>query len=337
MFDFIKNILNPGSTPPQKKEEVYVEVSLEDENKEIENKGGIQIPKNLHITKAKEIEDAIQSKKEYDAETALIEEYSDPKLETLDEKLAGTDSVYELSEADFKKQQEEEKMAQEAAYQKAINPEKETVDLSATQTAEEIIAARDVENKTGEEKLHELYKQKQELAKEFPEFAKTDKTITQSDIVSDISDLNKIKKQDTENIGIQSDLKYLYRGIAYFLGAAFFTMLAFFVFRYAENYIYSTQTTTETRFVFDNPIVRADDSRAISLEIGAVRQTIKNTVMQILFNEEVKLGRLTIVAPSYLKEKMIDGVRSYSPEQLRGDDFFFVFAESATLALRSIV
>ena len=125
------------------------------------------------------------------------------------------------------------------------------------------------------------------------------------------------------------------RGVAYTFGALCLIGISYLVYQYATVYVHSKATVTQTAFVFDNSLVRADNTRTMSVEAGVSREVIHNSIVQTLRNEDLKVDKVTIVVPSYLRESTQDGKKVFVSELMRADDFLFTFAPSAPLALRT--
>jgi hypothetical protein len=135
---------------------------------------------------------------------------------------------------------------------------------------------------------------------------------------------------------IKDDSKHIFKGVSYFIFALIFIFLAFLVFKYADVFINRKVNTENKTFVIDNDLIRADNSRVISIESGAKLSAIRDTVLPVMQNEEVKLGLVTVVSPSYLRQSDINGKKVFVSEAMRGDEVFFIFAQSAPLSLRAI-
>lgn len=125
------------------------------------------------------------------------------------------------------------------------------------------------------------------------------------------------------------------RGVAYTFGALCLISISYFVYHYADMYINTRATVTQTAFVFDNPLVRADSTRTMSVEAGIAREVIRSSIVQTLRNEDVQADKVTVVVPSYLRENVQDGKKIFISELMRADDFLFTFAPAAPLALRT--
>lgn len=129
---------------------------------------------------------------------------------------------------------------------------------------------------------------------------------------------------------------YILRGIVFLFLAILLLMAVFAVYNYADLFLKTGTKATEQKLVFENPLVRADRSRVVSLEAGANKEQVRNIVIQALSNEKVNTGEISLVMPSYLRDTTIDGVRQLVSEPERGDDFFFTFAPRSPLNLRTI-
>lgn len=125
------------------------------------------------------------------------------------------------------------------------------------------------------------------------------------------------------------------RGVAFTFGAVSLILLTYLVFKYANAYLDSQTPVTQTAFVFDNTLVRADNTRTMSVESNVAPEVIRNSVVQAMNNEVVQADKLTVVVPSYLRETTQNNKKVYMSEILRADDFLFTFAPSAPLALRT--
>lgn len=155
------------------------------------------------------------------------------------------------------------------------------------------------------------------------------------------STLQAVSESTTQSIPtlapINSHGGQILRGIAYTFGALCLIGISYFVYQYATVYVQSKATVTQTAFVFDNPLVRADSTRTMSVEAGIAREVIRSSIVQTLRNEDVKVDKVTIVVPSYLRESNQDGKKIFVSEVMRADDFLFTFAPAAPLALRTAV
>lgn len=129
---------------------------------------------------------------------------------------------------------------------------------------------------------------------------------------------------------------YMFRGILFGTLALFLFMGVFFVYNYALDFLDRREKAQEQRFVFENPLVRGDKSRVISLEAGASRETVRSILIQALKNEKVAKGEISIITPSYLRDTVIENERKLVSEPQRGDDFFFTFAVRSPLNLRTL-
>lgn len=127
------------------------------------------------------------------------------------------------------------------------------------------------------------------------------------------------------------------KGVAYTFGGVLLLMLTYFIFIYAESYFNRSVDVQTGSFVYENDLVRGDSSRAVGMESGVAREVIKNNLLQTLYNEDLKIDQLVIITPTYLREStQTDGKKAFLSETMRGDDFFFSFAPSAPLAMRTI-
>ncbi len=110
----------------------------------------------------------------------------------------------------------------------------------------------------------------------------------------------------------------------------------YFVYNFADKFLYSEVPAKEQQLVIENSLVRATRSRVVSLQEGANKETVRNVIIQTLLYEKVDLGEISIIMPSYLRDTVVDGIRKLVSEPQRGDDFFFTFAVRAPLNLRAI-
>lgn len=129
---------------------------------------------------------------------------------------------------------------------------------------------------------------------------------------------------------------YIFRGLLFGILALFMFIGVYFVYNYALEFLETKEKALEQKFVFENPLVRGDKSRVISLEAGANRETVRSILVQALKNERVGKGEISIITPSYLRDTMIDGERKLVSEPQRGDDFFFTFSVRSPLNLRTL-
>lgn len=126
------------------------------------------------------------------------------------------------------------------------------------------------------------------------------------------------------------------RGVAFVLAALALLIFAYVVYIYTDKILTATAPVTSGQFVFDNSLVRADNTRTMSVEPGVDRTVLKNNILQTMNSEDVKIDKVTIVVPSYLREQTQNNKKVYVSEILRADDFLFVFLPSAPLALRTV-
>jgi hypothetical protein len=129
---------------------------------------------------------------------------------------------------------------------------------------------------------------------------------------------------------------YVFRGAVFGILSIFILGGVYFVYNYALNFLETKERAQEQRFVFENPLVRGDRSRVISLEAGANKETVRSILVQALKNERVPKGEISIITPSYLRDTVIDNERKLISEPQRGDDFFFTFAVRSPLNLRTL-
>lgn len=134
----------------------------------------------------------------------------------------------------------------------------------------------------------------------------------------------------------KSPVDYAFRGIVFLVLSILILTAVYFVYNYALDFLDSRQKATEQNLVFENPLVRADRSRVISLEAGASKESVRSVIVQALLNERIGNGEISLVMPSYLRDTTINGERKLVSELQRGDDFFFTFAVRSPLNLRTI-
>ncbi len=129
---------------------------------------------------------------------------------------------------------------------------------------------------------------------------------------------------------------YILQGLVFLTLALLLLIAVYFVYNYADEFLLSGNAAKEQKLVFENPLVRADRSRVISLEAGASKEAVRSIIIQALQNEKVNTGEISLVMPSYLRDTTINGERKLVSELQRGDDFFFTFAVRSPLNLRTI-
>ncbi len=129
---------------------------------------------------------------------------------------------------------------------------------------------------------------------------------------------------------------YIFRGILFGVLSVFIILAVYFMYNYTSIFLETKERAKEQKFVFENPLVRGDKSRVISLEAGANRETVRSVLVQALKNERLAKGEISIITPSYLRDTVIDGERKLVSEPQRGDDFFFTFAVRSPLNLRTL-
>lgn len=146
--------------------------------------------------------------------------------------------------------------------------------------------------------------------------------------VASVKTKKKHKKRNT--------FDYITQGLVFLLLSVLILTAVYFVFNYAQDFLLGGEKAKEQKLVFENPLVRADRSRVISLEAGATKESVRSVIIQALLNEYVNQGDISIVMPSYLRDTLVDGERKLVSELQRGDDFFFTFAVRSPLNLRVI-
>lgn len=129
---------------------------------------------------------------------------------------------------------------------------------------------------------------------------------------------------------------YIFRGILFGILALFMFVGVYFVYNYALLFLETKEKAQEQKFVFENPLVRGDKSRVISLEAGANRETVRSILVQALKNERVGKDEISIITPAYLRDTVLEGERKLVSEPQRGDDFFFTFSVRSPLNLRTL-
>jgi hypothetical protein len=138
----------------------------------------------------------------------------------------------------------------------------------------------------------------------------------------------KLKKKKT--------VDYVVQGLVFLILSVLVLTAVYFVYNYAEDFLATGEQAKERKLVFENPLVRADRSRVVSLEAGASKESVRSVIIQALLNERVNKGEISLVMPSYLRDTMVNGERKLVSELQRGDDFFFTFAVRSPLNLRTI-
>jgi hypothetical protein len=155
-----------------------------------------------------------------------------------------------------------------------------------------------------------------------------------------IPDFSKPAPQQQKNlikkVVVAKKVDYMFRAYLFGILSIFILIGVYFVWNYALNFLDSKEKAQEQKFVFENPLVRGDKSRVISLEAGANRETVRNVLIQGLKNERVKKGEISVITPSYLRDTVVDNERKLISEPQRGDDFFFTFSIRAPLNLRTL-
>jgi hypothetical protein len=134
----------------------------------------------------------------------------------------------------------------------------------------------------------------------------------------------------------QTKVDYVVQGLVFLILTVLIVTAIYFVYNYAEDFLLSGEKATERKLVFENPLVRADRSRVVSLEAGASKESVRSVIIQALLNERVNKNEISLVMPSYLRDTVINGERKLVSELQRGDDFFFTFAVRSPLNLRTI-
>ena len=135
---------------------------------------------------------------------------------------------------------------------------------------------------------------------------------------------------------VKRPVDYIIQGSVFLVLAVLVLTAVYFVFNYSEDFLLSGEKATEKKLVFENPLVRADRSRVVSLEAGATKESVRSVITQALLNEHVNKGEISLVMPSYLRDTVVNGERKLISEPQRGDDFFFTFAPRAPLNLKTI-
>lgn len=140
----------------------------------------------------------------------------------------------------------------------------------------------------------------------------------------------------TKRIVVVKKPDYIFRGLLFGILALFMFLGVYFVYNYALDFLDTREKALEQKFVFENPLLRGDKSRVISLEAGANRETVRSILIQALKNERVTKGEVSIITPAYLRDTVLEGERRLVSEPQRGDDFFFTFSVRSPLNLRTL-
>ncbi len=135
---------------------------------------------------------------------------------------------------------------------------------------------------------------------------------------------------------VKRPIDYIMQGIVFLVLSILVLVAVYYVFNYSEDFLLSGEKATEKKLVFENPLVRADRSRVVSLEAGATKESVRSVITQALINEHVNKGEVSLVMPSYLRDTVVNNERKLVSEPQRGDDFFFTFAPRAPLNLKTI-
>jgi len=144
------------------------------------------------------------------------------------------------------------------------------------------------------------------------------------------------KQPQRKKVVIVKKPDYIFRGLLFGILALFMFVGVYFVYNYALDFLETKEKALEQKFVFENPLVRGDKSRVISLEAGANRETVRSILIQGLKNERVAKGEISIITPAYLRDTVLEGERRLVSEPQRGDDFFFTFSVRSPLNLRTL-
>lgn len=135
---------------------------------------------------------------------------------------------------------------------------------------------------------------------------------------------------------VKRPIDYVIQGSVFLVLSVLVLTAVYMVFNYSQDFLLSGEKASERKLVFENPLVRADRSRVVSLEAGATKESVRSVVKQALVNEHVNKGEISLVMPSYLRDTVVDGERKLVSELQRGDDFFFTFSPRAPLNLKTI-
>lgn len=163
-----------------------------------------------------------------------------------------------------------------------------------------------------------------------PDFSKKVLETSSNSSTTNIKQKIKIKKI------VKKPIDYIVQSIVFVVLSVLVLAAVYFVFNYSEDFLLRGEKASEKKLVFENPLVRADRSRVVSLEAGATKESVRSVIVQALLNEHVNKGEISLIMPSYLRDTVVNGERKLISEPQRGDDFFFTFAPRATLNLKTI-
>jgi hypothetical protein len=171
---------------------------------------------------------------------------------------------------------------------------------------------------------------------QIPHFDKNSQQVEEVYVQGSVETQNQETSQNTQNVRDDSRMMTIVQSF-FFLALTLALLTAgYFVFKNADMFLFGSNKVSEKKLVFENDLVRADTSRVVSIEAGAVKDQIQKAFIEIMKNEEVAQNTLTLVTPSYLREKVIGEERSLVSEPQRGDEFMFVFLEQSPVRLKTV-
>jgi len=137
---------------------------------------------------------------------------------------------------------------------------------------------------------------------------------------------NPEKKIKENNFGLQSDINFFFKSVAYFFVSICFISLSLYLFYFSEKSLTSTQNILQNAVSFGKPIgIKSDQNINISLDPNQSKIEIKSNIIQFLQNQEVRFGNLLLLNPEYVQEIQENQKLVTYRNPLRGDEFLFIF------------
>jgi hypothetical protein len=175
---------------------------------------------------------------------------------------------------------------------------------------------------------------------EIPDFDANGDNITMREVAENNNmqekQINIDQIENLESIKDENRMMSLSKGLFFLVFGILLLIGGYYAYNYAQDFLNFGNKAVEKRLVFENPLIRADTSRVISIEAGAVKELVRKTIVETMRNEQVAKDTLTIVTPSYLRDKVVGNERNLVSEPVRGDEFMFVFAGRSPLRLKTV-
>jgi hypothetical protein len=323
MFDSFKNLFS--KTKSANDPEVYVEIPLDNlEDKLRAHEVGISIPKHGFYDLEK-LEKEVETVKRSEQEGETSEEASGPK---------------QVSLIDM----DEEVKRQRRELARKLSQEHE-VELHESQLVNELGGGGPVEpNKVEQSENEGSQSVVASVGNHYhisPDEGKEDlplkKAAVQPVVQSGVKQVPQWKPATREEVlGIEHDISFFYRSVAYFIGSLVFITLAFYLFWFSTSTIDTAKSAIINAVTFGDEFIRTDDSVVINADPSKNPNQTKMDVVQFLLNQEVKFGNLIVASPEYVRQIQNGDKIEIQSNKIRGDEFVGIFFPSTSLALRTV-